>query len=157
MLRGSDATPVNVVDEPASTEHIYSTLLQLYGSSPEAVEFTPDRRRYQLVDNERLRTSFGCPPETSLEAGLQSIVNWHKAHAEGFLSSATFTDRSTESMTTGLLSSHDTVFIDGEWLPAATRDRIEVVSPWSEEVIASVPSGSREDIDRAVGGGATSL
>ena len=26
-----------------------------------------------------------------------------------------------------------------------------MVSPWSEEVIASVPSGSREDIDRAVG------
>ena len=54
-------------------------------------------------------------------------------------------------MSTGLLDSHDTVFIDGEWLPAATRDRIRVVSPWSEEVIASVPSSSREDIDRAVG------
>lgn len=70
---------VNVVDEPASTKHIYSTLLQLYGANPEAVEFTPERRRYQLVENERLRTSFGCAPETSLEAGLQSIVNWHRA------------------------------------------------------------------------------
>ena len=70
---------VNVVGEPASTGDIYSTLLRLYGANPEDVEFTPDRRRYQLVDNERLRTSFGCPPETSLEAGLQAIVNWHNA------------------------------------------------------------------------------
>ncbi len=54
-------------------------------------------------------------------------------------------------MSTEFLANYDTVFIDGEWLPAATRDRIQVVSPWSEEVIASVPSGSREDIDRAVG------
>ncbi|QYX76625.1 aldehyde dehydrogenase [Streptomyces akebiae] len=54
-------------------------------------------------------------------------------------------------MSSGLLASYETVFIDGEWLRAATRDRIQVVSPWSEEVIASVPAGSREDIDRAVG------
>ena len=56
----------------------------------------------------------------------------------------------------GCSRAHDTVFIDGEWLPAATRDRIEVVSPWSEEVIASVPSGSREDMDRAVAAAQTS-
>ena len=36
-------------------------------------------------------------------------------------------------------------------MPAATPERIEVVSPWTEEVIASVPSASREDVDRAVG------
>lgn len=54
-------------------------------------------------------------------------------------------------MSTGLLGNYDTVFIDGELLPAATSDRIDVVSPWSEEVIASVPAGSREDMDRAVG------
>ena len=48
------------------------------------------------------------------------------------------------------LTSHDTVFIDGEWVPAKTRERIEVISPWSEEVVASVPGGSRADIDAAV-------
>ncbi len=53
-------------------------------------------------------------------------------------------------MTADLLSHHETVFIDGEWVAAATQERIEVVSPWTEQVIASVPSGSREDIDRAV-------
>jgi aldehyde dehydrogenase (NAD+) len=53
-------------------------------------------------------------------------------------------------VTAELLTSHDTLFIDGEWTPAATPDRIEVVSPWTEEVVASVPSASREDVDRAV-------
>jgi len=70
---------VNVVSGPTTTGEIYSTLLRLYGADPAAVEFTPDRRRYQLVDNERLRTQFGCAPQTSLETGLQSIVDWHRA------------------------------------------------------------------------------
>lgn len=70
---------VNVVGQPASTGDIYSTLLRLYGANSEDVEFTPERRRYQLVNNARLTTEFGCPPETSLEAGLQAIVNWHNA------------------------------------------------------------------------------
>ena len=54
-------------------------------------------------------------------------------------------------MTAGLAESSDAVFIDGEWSPSSSRGRIKVISPWSESVIATVPSGSREDIDRAVG------
>ncbi len=53
-------------------------------------------------------------------------------------------------MTAELLSSHDTVFIDGEWVPARSDERMEVISPWSEDVVASVPGGSRADIDAAV-------
>src|SRR5437868_7579548 len=48
------------------------------------------------------------------------------------------------------VTSHNCLFIGGQWAAPATADRIEVVSPVTEEVIASVPSGSREDIDRAV-------
>ena len=163
---------VNVVGEPASTDDIYSTLLRLYGANPEDVEFTPDRRRYQLVDNERLRTSFGCPPETSLEAGLQAIVNWHKRirltcdlasirydiSREGRPADAESTrqeyrDQCPPGCSRATTRSSSTA--NGCRRPRG--DRIEVVSPWSEEVIASVPSGSREDIDRAVGGRATSL
>jgi len=51
---------------------------------------------------------------------------------------------------TSLLTNHDTIFVGGEWVPSATRERIDIISPVSEEVLASVPSGSREDIDRAV-------
>jgi aldehyde dehydrogenase (NAD+) len=53
-------------------------------------------------------------------------------------------------MVTNLMTTHDSVFIGGDCVAPATRDRIEVVSPWSEDVIAAVPAGSREDVDRAV-------
>ena len=53
-------------------------------------------------------------------------------------------------MTSDLLTDHDTIFVDGEWVRAATSDRINVISPWSEEVVASVPGASRDDVDAAV-------
>lgn len=49
-----------------------------------------------------------------------------------------------------LLTDHTRVFIDGEMVPSAASERLEVVSPWSEQVIASVPSGNRDDMDRAI-------
>lgn len=49
-----------------------------------------------------------------------------------------------------VLTSHDALFIGGEWVAPAGRDVLEVVSPWTEQVVASVPSGTTEDIDRAV-------
>ena len=49
-----------------------------------------------------------------------------------------------------MLTRHDTIFVDGGWLPAAGDDRIDVVSPWTEQVIASVPAGSKADVDHAV-------
>jgi aldehyde dehydrogenase (NAD+) len=49
-----------------------------------------------------------------------------------------------------LLTDHDSLFIDGVWTPATSEERIEVVNPTTEEVIASVPSASRYDVDRAV-------
>ena len=49
-----------------------------------------------------------------------------------------------------VVTSHSTLFIDGEWVPPAGKERIEVVSPASEEIIATVPAGTKEDIDRAV-------
>ena len=49
-----------------------------------------------------------------------------------------------------VVTSHSTLFIGGEWVPPAGKERIEVVSPASEEVIATVPAGTKEDIDRAV-------
>ena len=43
-----------------------------------------------------------------------------------------------------------TFFIDGDWAAPATGDTIQVVSPHSEQVIATVPEGSVADIDAAV-------
>lgn len=47
-------------------------------------------------------------------------------------------------------SHYDKLFIGGDWVEPATGERFEVVSPVTEEPIASVASASRSDIDRAV-------
>ncbi|RQP04172.1 MAG: aldehyde dehydrogenase [Paracoccus sp. BP8] len=45
---------------------------------------------------------------------------------------------------------YDRLFIGGEWIAPQGSERIAVISPTTEEVIAEVPSGSRADIDHAV-------
>ncbi len=44
----------------------------------------------------------------------------------------------------------DKLYIDGEWAEPAGTATIEVISPLTEEVIATVPEASNEDVDRAV-------
>jgi aldehyde dehydrogenase (NAD+) len=44
----------------------------------------------------------------------------------------------------------DAFFIDGDWAAPASGDLIEVVSPHTEQVVATVPEGSTADIDAAV-------
>jgi betaine-aldehyde dehydrogenase len=44
----------------------------------------------------------------------------------------------------------DKLYIDGQWVAPAGSDVIEVISPHTEEVIATVPDGTPADIDRAV-------
>jgi betaine-aldehyde dehydrogenase len=48
------------------------------------------------------------------------------------------------------MTDHDHLYIGGEWVDPATSDRIEVISPHTEEVVASVPEASTADVDRAV-------
>ncbi|MEU8464407.1 aldehyde dehydrogenase family protein [Streptomyces sp. NPDC029003] len=48
------------------------------------------------------------------------------------------------------MKAHDGMYIGGEWRPAAGADRIEVVNPADEQVIATVPAGGAEDVDAAV-------
>jgi aldehyde dehydrogenase (NAD+) len=44
----------------------------------------------------------------------------------------------------------DKLFIGGEWIAPSSRDVLQVVSPVTEEVFATVPSASVIDVDRAV-------
>lgn len=44
----------------------------------------------------------------------------------------------------------DTLYIGGKWVPSLGSSTIKVVSPHTEEVIATVPEASSADIDRAV-------
>jgi aldehyde dehydrogenase (NAD+) len=48
------------------------------------------------------------------------------------------------------LMTRDALYIDGGWVPASGKDRIDVENPATEQVIGSVPSGTAQDIDRAV-------
>ncbi|MFF5799563.1 aldehyde dehydrogenase family protein [Streptomyces albogriseolus] len=48
------------------------------------------------------------------------------------------------------MKAYDGMFIDGAWRPAAGPDVIEVVDPADEQVIATVPAGTVEDVDAAV-------
>ena len=48
------------------------------------------------------------------------------------------------------VTSYDKLYIGGEWVAPAGSDTIEVISPYTEEVIATVPDGTIADIDRAV-------
>jgi acyl-CoA reductase-like NAD-dependent aldehyde dehydrogenase len=45
---------------------------------------------------------------------------------------------------------YDSLFIGGNWVAPVSSERITVVSPVTEEVVARVPSASRSDVDRAV-------
>src|SRR4051812_28593489 len=48
------------------------------------------------------------------------------------------------------MKAYDGMYIDGAWRPAAGPDVIEVVDPADEQVIATVPAGTAEDVDAAV-------
>ena len=44
----------------------------------------------------------------------------------------------------------DKLYINGQWVPSTGRETIDVINSSTEEVIGTVPSGTAEDIDRAV-------
>jgi aldehyde dehydrogenase (NAD+) len=46
--------------------------------------------------------------------------------------------------------SRDTMFIGGAWVAPRSKERMEVISPATERVVATVPKASREDVDAAV-------
>jgi acyl-CoA reductase-like NAD-dependent aldehyde dehydrogenase len=58
------------------------------------------------------------------------------------------TDHDVTTMTR--VGRYDRLFIGGEWVESASTERIEVISPVTEEPIAPVPAGSPADVDRAV-------
>ncbi|MFF0965007.1 aldehyde dehydrogenase family protein [Streptomyces sp. NPDC003703] len=48
------------------------------------------------------------------------------------------------------MKAHDGMYIGGAWRPAPDRAAIEVVNPADEQVVATVPAGTAEDVDAAV-------
>jgi aldehyde dehydrogenase (NAD+) len=56
-----------------------------------------------------------------------------------------------------MLQSRNELFIGGEWVAPASAKRIEVISPFTEEVVATVPEGTEADVDRAVAAARTAF
>jgi betaine-aldehyde dehydrogenase len=52
---------------------------------------------------------------------------------------------------------YDKLFIGGDWVAPEGTDRIAVISPVTEEVIAHVPDGTEADIDKAVAAARTAF
>ena len=48
------------------------------------------------------------------------------------------------------MKNHDKLFINGSWVASAGRERLDVISPSSEERIGSIPDGTAQDADAAV-------
>lgn len=55
------------------------------------------------------------------------------------------------------MTTHDTLFIGGQWVPSSGSDVIEVHSPYSGELVGSVPEGTNIDMDRAVAAARTAF
>ncbi len=45
---------------------------------------------------------------------------------------------------------HDSLYIDGQWVPSTGSGSIEVVNASTEQAMGSIPEGTPEDVDRAV-------
>ena len=44
----------------------------------------------------------------------------------------------------------DKLYIGGEWVPSSGSERVDVINAITEEVMGSIPRGTRDDVDRAV-------
>jgi aldehyde dehydrogenase (NAD+) len=45
---------------------------------------------------------------------------------------------------------HETMYVDGAWVPARSTAALHVIDPFTEQTIAAVPDGTADDIDAAV-------
>lgn len=52
---------------------------------------------------------------------------------------------------------HDKIYIDGQWVKASGTEVLQVVNPATEQVIAQVPRGTAEDVERAAQAAATAF
>jgi aldehyde dehydrogenase (NAD+) len=52
--------------------------------------------------------------------------------------------------TAQLKRTYNQLFIDGSWVTPSSDRQIQVINPYTEEVVGTVPSGGGEDVERAV-------
>jgi nucleoside-diphosphate-sugar epimerase len=70
---------INVTGDPIPTTRLFRTLVELAGGDPDAIDWRPEKSRYQMVSNERLHAVLGPMLQTSFEQGIRNFVDWHDA------------------------------------------------------------------------------
>jgi nucleoside-diphosphate-sugar epimerase len=73
---------VNVVGAPVTTEALATRVVELYGHDPARIRWKEERTRYQRVSQKLMRETLGFAPETTLDDGLQSLIDWHRAETK---------------------------------------------------------------------------
>jgi nucleoside-diphosphate-sugar epimerase len=73
---------VNVVGAPVTTETLCTRAVELYGHDPSCIQWKEERARYQRVSQELMRETLGFVPETTLDEGLQALIDWHRAESK---------------------------------------------------------------------------
>lgn len=69
---------VNVVGSPVTTQEFCGRLVELYGHAPSSIEWRGDRVRYQRVSQDRMKQVLGFAPETTLDEGLRTVIDWYR-------------------------------------------------------------------------------
>lgn len=72
---------INVTGDPIPTTRLFGTLVELAGGDPTAIDWKPEKSRYQMVSNERLHSVMGSVLTTSFDQGIRNFINWHDANA----------------------------------------------------------------------------
>ena len=70
---------VNVVGEAVTARRLCEETVRLYGHDPSTIEFRGERVRYQHVSQALMGDVLGFVPRTSLDVGLQQLIDWHRA------------------------------------------------------------------------------
>jgi nucleoside-diphosphate-sugar epimerase len=73
---------VNVVGAPVTTETLCTRAVELYGHDPSCIQWKEERARYQRVSQELMRETLGFVPETTLDEGLQALIDWHREESK---------------------------------------------------------------------------
>ncbi len=69
---------VNVVGSPVTSQEFCSRLIELYGHDPTKIEWRGERVRYQRVSQDRMKQVLGFAPETTLDEGLLTVIDWYR-------------------------------------------------------------------------------
>ncbi len=70
---------INVTGDPIPTTRLFGALVELAGGDQDAIDWKPEKSRYQMVSNERLHAVLGPVLETSFEQGIRNFLDWHDA------------------------------------------------------------------------------